>query len=454
MKKLFIFIFIFISIFLVIFFAVDQREKNYISKLVTAAKAGDIDAALQLSEIYDTGTKDIKPDNEKYMYWLEEAANLGDAYAQGIAAMEYYKGELTEQDYDKAFHLATLAAGQGDDMGQDILADCYRNARGTEQDIKKAIYWYNLAAGQDNPFAMESLGFVLSGDYEGVADYKKAVIFLEKAAEYEMPDAIARLGYLYYKGEGVVKDEKKAIEYFEQAAELGDIYSMNFLGEIYYYGENDTPKNMELAFKYFSQAYEEGSDRNVNKLASMYEYGEGIAKDQEKAADLYAWNAERGNSHAQSMLAYFYTIKNGPRRYDLITALYWYEAAAAQDNAYAMAEIADIYLNSDLSELPNKENLKPEELKLYYEKEALNFLTPAVEKENAFALYLLGNMYYEGLGGLEKDYKKAASLFEKSAGLENSYAQKKLAQMYESGTGVKQDKDKALYWYKKYTEEN
>ena len=60
-------------------------------------------------------------------------------------------------------------------------------------------------------------------------------------------------------------------------------------------------------------------------------------------------------------------------------------------------------------------------------------------------------MYHHSYGTIQ-DLEKAFYLYEVSAKLGFGEAQKKLASMYENGEGVKQNPEKAEYWFQQYKE--
>lgn len=62
-------------------------------------------------------------------------------------------------------------------------------------------------------------------------------------------------------------------------------------------------------------------------------------------------------------------------------------------------------------------------------------------------------LYYHGNGG-PKDYQKAFEWIELSAKDDNGEAQERLAEMYEKGQGVVQNKADAEKWRKKAAENN
>jgi len=85
--------------------------------------------------------------------------------------------------------------------------------------------------------------------------------------------------------------------------------------------------------------------------------------------------------------------------------------------------------------------------------ELYNLISPLAEKEVFFAQYILGCMYYHGIGVEEND-QKAFEFFQKSAVNEdNEDAQYYLSTMYQDGLGVKQDYQVAVMWYQKSAEQ-
>jgi len=68
------------------------------------------------------------------------------------------------------------------------------------------------------------------------------------------------------------------------------------------------------------------------------------------------------------------------------------------------------------------------------------------EKGNAFAQADLGDMFYHGVG-VNQDDTQALKWFKKAADQSHSRAQYNLGTMYENGKGVKQDYDQAIKWW-------
>ncbi|WP_158090123.1 tetratricopeptide repeat protein [Kiloniella majae] len=76
---------------------------------------------------------------------------------------------------------------------------------------------------------------------------------------------------------------------------------------------------------------------------------------------------------------------------------------------------------------------------------AIELLKSLIKKDNPCALYLMADMYFRGLG-VKRDTKQAFLLFERSALLDYSKAQAKVAYHYLAGTGTNKNLDKAHNW--------
>ncbi|ACA56721.1 hypothetical protein FDC45_02065 [Clostridium botulinum] len=95
---------------------------------------------------------------------------------------------------------------------------------------------------------------------------------------------------------------------------------------------------------------------------------------------------------------------------------------------------------------------------MYYKeqnyKEAMYWYKKASEKGNSTSMNNIGLMYYEGKG-VEQDYKKAMYWYKKASQEGNFAAMSNIGFMYYNGQGVTQDYKKAMYWYKRsYKEGN
>ena len=81
--------------------------------------------------------------------------------------------------------------------------------------------------------------------------------------------------------------------------------------------------------------------------------------------------------------------------------------------------------------------------------DALVMTQARVEKKDPAAIYFLGDGYYHGKLGLQKDTKKAVGLWKEATELGSVDSLFKLGLTYDCGNGVQQDEAKAAEYYKK-----
>jgi TPR repeat protein len=155
----------------------------------------------------------------------------------------------------------------------------------------------------------------------------------------------------------------------------GELHFQFALGKAYFYAKNyfEAVRHLSIAADTLPEA--------GNALAYCFEKGLGVAKNDQKAFELYS-------------------------------------KAAAAGSAVAMANLGEAYIGGTY--------VKPNFGK------ALDWLEKSVEAGNADALQLIGNMYFNGQG-VPKDYAMAGQYFQQAADLNNGYALRFLANMYEVG---------------------
>ena len=87
-------------------------------------------------------------------------------------------------------------------------------------------------------------------------------------------------------------------------------------------------------------------------------------------------------------------------------------------------------------------------LKAYGDKDFTNAYNLCKEVGEPNAQYIIGEMYYNGLG-VKKDHAEAAIWIRKAADQGLSEAQFVIGHMYYYGLGVKEDPEEALIWCRK-----
>jgi TPR repeat protein len=142
----------------------EQRNKM-VQELLKKAKAGDANAQSIVGQMYyvdrsnylGIANVDCWPqDYAKAAYWLQKAAEQGEAEAQVFLGEMYKNGDGVPQDNAKAAYWIQKSAEQGCIYGQLVLSVLYGEGKGVPQDHTKADYWFHRAAEQDDVIA-ESL---------------------------------------------------------------------------------------------------------------------------------------------------------------------------------------------------------------------------------------------------------------------------------------------------------
>ncbi len=103
-----------IAIALAILFGMPDKASDDIGWLNRLAKAGDSGAQLQVGLAYRDGRYGLTADATKGFYWLQQAANNGNAYAEDTVAEMYASGTGTPQDITLAMQWWTKSMHDGD----------------------------------------------------------------------------------------------------------------------------------------------------------------------------------------------------------------------------------------------------------------------------------------------------------------------------------------------------
>ena len=150
---------------------------------------------------------------------------MGNQYAKRLLALEYISGKNFEQDIDKGISLLTECADSGDAFSCYKLGNLYLKGEIVNQDLDKAEKY--LLSAEDNESAQYALGnlYLQKEKY----DIEKAISNFEKSAEKNMWSSY-QLGRLYFFGaDDLEKCREKAVHYLNLSAEQGNGYAKNIL---------------------------------------------------------------------------------------------------------------------------------------------------------------------------------------------------------------------------------
>lgn len=346
------------------------------------------------------------------------AAINGVAKAKVEAGKCFFNGYGVKRDYEEALKWFIQAGEKDNEPEAQYLAGCcYLKGKGTEIDEEEAAEWFEMAAAQGFEKAQYQLGLMYKKGTGVIKDAEKAVGLLRASAEQGNAQAQYHLGCCYGEGEGVEKNYNEAITWlkrslengYKTASEMLEFYKPRFekqylseLGiedasddnmyECFTKGQEATNKrNYKSAALYFEKAAEMGHAQAQYYLATFYDGGCGVEQDLQKSFEWYTKSAEAGFYLAQFVLG---------QRYDL--------------------GLCDVEKNSELA------------VKWY----------SLAAKSLPVTKIRLGVMFFKGIG-TERDYAKAAKLFEEAALIDSSGECKfYLGQCYKNGLGVEKDEAK------------
>jgi len=263
------------------------------------------------------------------------------------------------------------------------------------------------------------------GDYErGLQKLVKTLGIVQERSDSAEDDAMAEKGDRYFFGKGVPQDYQKAFELYERGADAGSARAMYYLGNMY-----------DHAQSYFGN-----------------ECGWDAAFRWDAARKWYEKSAAAGYADAMAMLGWHYDRGFGGEQ-DSGKALYWYQKAAAAGSGHAMAGLGELY---EAGKGVVEDAAKAEQ---WFEKGA--------EAGSSEAMARLGNLYFTRArtahmalndapgaitGSIKADYEKARFWLEKGieAGSCDADAALFLGTLYESGYGVKKNKQTADRWLAMY----
>jgi len=447
-------------------------ERPDIDVLTRKAQENNATAQYDLGRIYFEGS--WLPKNRKLAaYWLRKSAEQNYAKAQfymvllmGLLHFDNMRSQILapderetfekkNEDIEKefikwnklAFTNLEYLAESGAAEAQHMLSRLCFGWKGIGEDKQraaelrgKAIQNYKEAAEQGDIKAMRCLGeiysFTPANESEKIRWYTKAARQGDCISQY-------KLG-LFYRSE---KEYAKAIEWYTKAAEQGHIEAQYELGTIYnrmvwtrsQANEVKAFHNDLKAIEWLRQAAQKGHPDAQNDLAFCYRSMERI-QDCNEAVKWYTKAAEQGHRDAQGVLALMYDLGEEVDR-DHKKALKWYKRQAEQARDVSLSFFAQqsriAHISHSIADIYYYDNKEYAQAFEWYQK-AANGGWPDSH-------YMLGKMYYEGLG-TERNVKKSAMWYTKAAESGRDLAQFCLARMYYKGEGVAQDYVEAYKW--------
>lgn len=361
------------------------KRRTEFEQWLSGAEAGSAEDQYDLAWSYREGDYGAPKDAEQAFFWIMKAAKQGHVSSMVVAAEMLYNGEGTQQNLQESFKLRRQAADLGDAFAQGSLGWMYEKGEGCLPDPELAAYWYRQAAEQELASAQCNLGFCYAtglgveqsdtdafrwymkaakqGDHAGqrnVADclqwgrgveideeaafdwYKAAAEQGELAAQYQ-------LARMLFEGAGCKQDAAEARKQLRQAAQKDHAEAQNYLALCYEWGWHDYPVNVTESITWYKRAAEQDFAEAFYNLGVLYEDGKGFDQNDVEALRHYKKAAELG--HGNAMTAYARFLKEGIGcSANRTESLKWLKQAMAIDNAWALLVMSRLLQEGEISD--------------------------------------------------------------------------------------------------------
>lgn len=429
----------------------EQIAADSLNTLTQKAKNGDANAQNTLGVWYFTG-KNVQKNQERALKYWALSAQQGNVEAIGNMAMCYQQGKGTKQDSAMAFKLyekaiekgntailkqhTELAEKQNNLFSNLLLHDIYNQGIGVKIEQAKAHAYLKKAASLGHTDSQVKWALLCLND----KNTAEAAKWFKKAADKGNLSAIYYYGYQLFKGMGVKQDKADGINYLQQASKRGLVEADNMLGKIYYEGDG-TEKDLDKAIKHLKKAAVAKKADSQLLLGTCYKNGEGVEKDYDLATQWLAEAFNRQKAKEVRDLLEGGTDVNYKNYVDGLKEFYVNKNYSDATKLFKKIEKAGISEGITMQGvcLANPDNPKKNE------KKAVKLLTDAAEN-SAAAKYQLAQLYENGTG-VDKNINKARELIIQAAEKGYGYALNKAGDIFFEGKGVAQDYVKAVEYY-------
>lgn len=424
-------------------FGVEQNTSKAIDILERSASRNVIQAYTDLGDIYLMGADDLEIDRKRGIDCYKKAISLGDTSARVSLGRKYFYGEDgIEQDIEKGLKLIEEAAELNDACAYNLLGKIYlAGDNNVEKNVARGIAYYEKSAELNDTYALRLLGVKYHRGTDDIGrDVEKGLAFLSKAASLDDPYANGYLGNAYLKGMGADRDTLKALAFLERAVELDESPAMKILGEAYFYGRHLVERNTEKGLMLLNKAASLSNVSACLKLGEIYCDGDGVDADEVKGINFYEEAFALGSAAAAIELALIYSLKKQESDDYAEKELKYLAAAELRAGPTDFYCLGNIYCDgcdgiekniakgldcleraADLGSSQAAEELG---LKYFYAKDGvpqdiqkgLMYLEKATAKPT-FQLRvekLLGNIYLQGINGVEKNETKGIEYLERT----------------------------------------
>ena len=319
-------------------------------------------------------------------------------------------------------------------------------------------------------------------------DLKRAVDALAAAAAFDDPDAMFLLGEMNLHGNfSHPRDPRRAFEWYSKLAELdGNATAQYMLGLLHATGIGGAQKDQARSMLFHNFAAEQGHIRSEMTLGYRHHAGIGTSRDCNKAVNYYKRVADKVMNYRRSGPPGGNPfVRNSYRWVEADGGAYGEGASASSSGVNARQDggftsnIDDVLEYLSLKESSGdygatfqlgkhyyepprgyKRNLRKAQrqfmkiARAYWTKDGkVNSKSPkGIEKTAGQAAAYIGRMFLRG-EGMEQNFDKAKTWFNRGVSSGDAYAQYHLGIMYQEGFGVQKDGPRAATYFKTAAEQ-
>jgi SEL1 protein len=388
---------------------------DVIEFLILEAKKGDVRSILNLGQMYYQGQKGLKPNYSLAKeYFLDVARTL---WSKG-------SGKVKTDVSPQVERYASRAAG--------YLGRMFLRGEGIEPSIEIARTWLKRGVSNGDALSQYHLAIMHLHGLGMKSDSKRAAELFSASADQGYSPAQVNLGALFLD----LGDAHTAGKYFDLAARMGNIEAFYYLAELslsgllgeescdmanhYYKSVSEKAESIVSSLDEANAAYASG-DLDLALLEYMIAAEQGFETAQTNVAFLLDKQSRRSFTYrlASSLKSIPLLLSLIPTRLSLPLSpsnafLYW-ARSARQFNIDSLLKMGDYWLagigvQSDA------------------ERAAACYQTAAESFQSAQALWNLGWMHENGVGGMEQDFHLAKRFYDQALEINReSYLAVKLA---------------------------
>ncbi len=377
--------------------------------------------------------KSGKTDIETGVALLRRSAEAGNAMAWLYLGQIYSNKSCAIYNPTLAYDSYLHAAEQNFAAGHYNQALCLSSGFGCLKDYGAALKCFSRGAELFDPDCIFAVAMCYEFGIGCEINYEYAFNLYEKGAELGHAGCTNNLGGCYFYGHGIEQSKECALEIFKKAAECGSANAKCRLGLCYMNGDGCAQDN-SLAFEYIKDAASQQNAIAIFNLAKCYDNGIGTEQNFRSAYKCYTRAAGLGHAEAKYEAGKMIMQGRGTKK-DPYSACRMFSSAARHGYAPAEYEVANCYLEG-AGAVRNRTA-------------AYNHYISAYElggENQANAAYRLGLCTLKGLG-TKQDKAKAVEWFKAGCELGSPEAMYMLGECHYYGIGVEQDYDRAFVLY-------